>query len=234
MPYRKKYGRKRVKTSRRYRKTSSKKGVARIAKAVFNRSVETKEARYAYTAVGTTAANFSSIGYGSTAIVAGCFGGISNGTGQNNRIGSAIYARGIRIYFAIQPGDSNNNLRIIVVSPKSGAPIFPSSVSSFLQSLLSNGASGATQWTYPVDTQRYRVHLDKMYNLRFNPIDGSTGTSVPQTKFLKTFIKINRKMFWDDTSTMNNDVYIVALSDSGVNPNPGVIGGFVNCYFKDA
>jgi len=231
---RRRYGRRRVKRSRRFRKTSSKKGIARIAKAVFNRGVETKESRYAYTSVGTTSANFSSVSYGAGSIVTGCFGGITNGTGQNNRIGNSIIARGIRIYMPLAPGDNNNCLRFIVVSPKSGAPIFPSSTASFVQSVLSNGGSGSTQWTFPVDTQRYRVHYDKTFYLRMLPVDGSTATQAPVIKFLKIFIKVNRKMFWDDTNTMNNDVYLVAISDSFTAPNPGAIGGFVNCYFKDA
>ena len=50
---RRRYGRKRkVGRTRRFRKGSTTKRFARIAKSVFNRSVETKEARYTYSSVG--------------------------------------------------------------------------------------------------------------------------------------------------------------------------------------
>lgn len=222
----------RVRRPRRYRKASRAKSVARIAKAIFNRAVETKEVRYSYTSVG--GANFSSVSYGSGAVVAGLYGALANGTGQANRIGNAIMARGVRIWFPLQPGDNINNLRFIAVSAKSGAPVQPSSVALFLQSVLSNGSAGSTQWTYPVDTNRYKVHFDRTFYLRFNPVDGSTATSTPQTKFLKAFIRLKRRIFWDDTNTVNNDVYLIAISDSAVAPNPGAIGGFINAYFKDA
>ena len=67
---RRRYGRKRkVGRTRRFRKGSTTKRFARIAKSVFNRSVETKEARYTYSSVGGI--NFSSVSYGSAAVVAG-------------------------------------------------------------------------------------------------------------------------------------------------------------------
>ena len=84
---RRRYGRKRkVVRTRRFRKASTTKRFARIAKSVFNRSVETKEARYTYSSVGGI--NFSSISYGSAAVVAGLFGAIAQGTGQAQRVGN--------------------------------------------------------------------------------------------------------------------------------------------------
>ena len=89
---RRRYGRKRkVGRTRRFRKGSTTKRFARIAKSVFNRSVETKEARYTYSSVGGI--NFSSVSYGSAAVVAGLFGAIAQGTGQAQRVGNSIYAR---------------------------------------------------------------------------------------------------------------------------------------------
>lgn len=208
------------------------KKIRRIARSAVFRSMETKEARYSYSNVGSS--NFSSISYGAAAVVAGCFGAIAQGVGQANRIGNAIWARGVRIYFPVQPGDNINNLRFICVSAKSGTPTQPSSTALFVQNLLSNGGSASTQWTFPVDTNRFRVHFDKTFYLKFNAVDGSTATSVPTTRFLKKFVKFNRKLFWDDAGIINNDLYLVAISDSSAVPHPGVIGGFVNCYFKDA
>ena len=51
---------------------------------------------------------------------------------------------------------------------------------------------------------------------------------------MKTFVKCHRTIFWDDYGNINNDIYMIAISDSNAIPNPGAIGGFVNAYYKDA
>ena len=65
-----------------------------------------------------------------------------------------------------------------------------------------------------MDTNRWRVHFDRTFFLNFMPVDGSTSTSVARTRFLKAFVKVNRKIFWDDAGNINNDVYLIAISDS--------------------
>jgi len=232
MVYRKKYGRKRVKTSRRYRKGSSSKRIARVAKSVFNRYVETKEVRYTHSNVGSS--NFSTVSYGSGAVVAGLFGAIAQGVGQATRIGNKVVARGVRIFFPLSAADTTNNLRIIIVSAKGGTPIQPSLTANFVSLVLSQASSGTTQWTAPVDTNRFRVHFDRSYFLTFDPTDGSTTAVKPRIKFMKTFVKVNRTILWDDGGNINNDIYMIAISDSAAIPNPGAIGGFVNVYYKDA
>lgn len=229
------YGRRRRSSGRRprpYRKTYRKKTIARVAKSVFNRYVETKEVRYTHSNVGSV--NFSTISYGSGAVIAGLFGAISQGTGQSTRVGNKVTARGIRVYFPLSAADTTNNLRFIVVSAKGGTPIQPSLTASFVSLVLSQASSGTTQWSAPVDTNRFRVHYDKTFFLTFDPVDGS-GTSVkPRIKFMKFFIKCHRTIFWDDGGNINNDYYMIGISDSGTIPNPGAIGGFVNVYYKDA
>lgn len=226
------YGKKKVGRARRYRKAPSTKRIARIAKAAVIRTVETKEIRYNTNNVGSS--NFASISYGSSSVVAGLFGAIAQGAGQANRIGSKILVRGIRIFMPLSAGDTTNQLRFICVSPKSGTPIQPGLVGTFVTQLLSNATSGSLQWTAPVDTIRWKVHFDRTFFLTYDPVDGSTNAVKPRIKFFKTFVKLNRTIFWDDVNTINNDVYLIAISDSAAAPNPGVIGGFVNCYYKDA
>lgn len=227
------YGRKkRVGRARRYRKGPSTKRIARVAKSVVSRAIETKEIRYAHTAVA--GANFSSVGYGTSSVVCGLFGAITQAITQQGRIGSKIYARGVRIFLPIQAGDTINQLRFIIVSPKQGTPVFPSVPGQFASSVLSASSSSGQQWSYPVDTNRWRVHLDKTFFLTFDPVDGNSSAVKARTKFLKAFVKVNRSMVWDDANFITNDVYMLAISDSGAIPNPGAIGGFVTCYFKDA
>lgn len=229
---RKKTNRRPVKSARRFGKAPDKAAVARIAKTVFNRQVETKETRYGFGSVAGI--SFASVGYGASTCITGLYGAINPGATQAQRVGNYITARGIRLHFAIQAGDSYNNIRFLLVSPKQGTPVQPNSITNFALSVFSNQGASATQWCNPVDTNRWNVHMDKSFYLQYVPVDGSTANVIPRTLFLKQFVKLNKKIFWDDVGTINNDVYLVAISDSNVVPNPGVVAGFVNCYFKDA
>jgi len=212
-----------------YRK---KPNIRRMIKSEVLRSQETKETTYSSTGIGGI--SFSSVSYGSSSASCGLFGAIVQGTAASNRIGDRIYARGVNIRLALQAGDPYNNLRFIVFRAKTGTVIQPGLTGTFVQSLLSGVGSSGTQWLQPVDTDRFVVYYDKTFNLKFMPLDGSTGTSIPQTKFFNKFIKVNRPMQWDRSGSMNDDVYMVAISDSAGVPNPGAIAGFVRVYFKDA
>lgn len=194
-------------------------------------SQETKQIAYPYTQGG-----FSSFTYGSGSAILGCFGGINQGVTESTRIGSRIYARSIGIYLAMQPGDNNNNVRLLVVQAKKdagGTPILPVNAGSFIQSILSNAPSSSIQYLQPVDTDRWQVLMDKCFNLRYLPLAGDSPNLTPQVKIIKKFIKINRPMQWDLTNTMNDDVYIIALGDSAASPNPGAVAGFFKSYWKD-
>lgn len=228
------FSRQRRRTPRRRRVARKKyaKRVFRIARRAAFSVQETKESRFAHTSVGGV--NFSSISYGTGAVVAGLFGTIASGTGQNQRIGNSVFARGFRWYLALQPGDSTNYLRMLVVSAKQGTPVQPSLTANFVASVLSNGASGSTQWSFPVDTMRWHVHVDRTFTLRYFPETGNTASVLPQMKITKGFVKLKRKIFWDDTNTINNDLYLLMISDSAAAPNPGAVAGFFNIYFKDA
>lgn len=221
---------------RNYRKKKTYGSIKKMIRSEVLRSQETKELTYQYSNVGSS--NFSSISYGSSAVVAGFFGAIVQGVNDGQRIGNSLYARGININFAIQNAgaDTQNYVRFLIIQPKKGMAtnIQPNSTSAFVQSVLSNNGSGTTQWLQPVDTDRFEVLVDKYYWLHDMPVDGATSTYVPQTKFFRKFIKINRKMQWDDSGVINNDVYMIAISDSSAVAHPGVVAGFVRIYYKDA
>lgn len=221
---------------RNYRKKKTYTNIKKMIRSEVLRSQETKELTYTYSNVGSS--NFSSISYGSGAVVAGFFGAISQGVNDGQRIGNSLYARGININFALQnaTGDGQNYLRFIIFQARKGMAtnIQPSSTSSFVQSVLSNSSASVTQWLQPVDTDRFEVLCDKTYWFRNLPIEGNSALIVPQTHFFKKFLKINRKMQWDDSGVINNDVYMIAISDSALSPNPGAVAGFVRVYYKDA
>lgn len=205
------------------------------ARALIASTAETKEIRYLHSAVGSAPASFASISYGASSVAAGIFGGVALGTAQNQRIGSSIYARGIRVFFPLQPGDNTNYLRFILIQPKNGATLNQLTISSdlFIRSVFSNQASSATQWSMPVDTNRYTVFFDKTFTMSFGPLDGASGTNLPSQSLMSFFVKCNKKLTWDDTGYLSNDYFLIGISDSAAVQHPGAVGGYVKAYFKD-
>lgn len=226
------------KFSRRRRYSRSKSSVKAIVRRELTRNLERKYRQYTYTAVGASltgggAQDFSSISYGSSAIVASLCGGIANGTGEGQRVGTQITLKGVQINFALQPGDNTNYLRFLLVSPRKKTD--QSSVTAFVQQLLSNTSSGLTQWAAPHAKDTFNIYMDKHFFLRYAPVDGNSAATIPMTRFLNKFIKFNKRISWDVAAAVNpnSDVFLVAISDSGVAANPGAVAGFVKLWYQD-
>lgn len=214
-------------------------GVKRYVKRALSRNVEMKLRQYTYSAVGLNTAggaavNFGAFQYGSGSSVAGLCAGVANGTGEGQRIGNSIILKGAYVNFALQPGDNTNYMRILLVTPKKAADL--SSTSAFVQQLLSNTASSGTQWLAPVDTDVFKVYFDKRFWAKFSPVDGSTATSVPQARFIRKFVKFNKKIRWQLSAPVlpTNDVFLVAISDSAIGADPGAVAGSVKIWYQDA
>lgn len=223
---------------RTYKKRTYKKPLKSMVRSMILKSQETKELTYPYTNVGGT--NLTSIGYGSTSAVVGFFGAVAQGVNDGQRIGNSLYARGIYMNLALQNANATleyyNNVRCIVFQPRKGMAtnIQPSSTATFVQSVLSGQVSSITQWAGFVDTDRFQVLYDKTWYIPSVPQDGASTSTQPTTRFIRKFIKVNRKMQWDDSGIINNDVYMILLSDSSSSPNPGCIAGNIRIYYKDA
>ena len=90
------------------------------------------------------------------------FGAIGQGFNDGQRIGNSLYARGIYMNLALQNANATleyyNNVRCIVFQPRKSMAtnIQPTSVATFVQSVLSGQASSITQWAGMVDTDRFR------------------------------------------------------------------------------
>lgn len=230
------YGRKSYRSTKRTgRRAVSVKTVRKVARKEVLRAVETKELVYPYNS--GTLQNFTSISYGSGAGYARVCLPIAQGVGNGQRVGNSIYLRGIYINLPIQNGDSHNNMRLLVVTPKRDIP--DGTVAEWVQDVLSNTPSGSTQWAAPVDTDKYHVLYDKHRFVYATPQDGSSANVVPHTFFFKKFLKINKKITWvNDVPTASErtirDYIILLVSDSTVVPHAGCIAGFVKLYFKDA
>lgn len=235
MAYRRRYKRKAYGSRRRRGKATK----AYVKRAVAS-AIELKERFYTGTgsAIGKTVtgsdADFTSVSYGTGGMVGGLCAGVANGTGEGQRIGNKITLKGVQLRMVFTPGDQYNVLRVLLVTPKRS--FASGSTGAFIQQLLSNTASSATQLIAPVDTDLFKVYLDKQYWIRKLPVDGSTSSQTDQLKILKKFVKFNKKIYWDISNPTNpsQDVFLVAISDSSVAANPGTIMAHVRLWYTDA
>lgn len=234
--YKKKFVRYRGK--RRYGRGGTRK-IARIAQAVVNKNIETKEKKYDYSSVGIdpvngTAVSLSSVSYGSSTIIAQLCRGITSGTGEGFRVGHQITLRGVYVNLAIQcaSGTESNNFRILVVRPK--GQISTTTVSGLAQQIFSNAGSSSTQWLNPVDTDIYKVYMDRKFWLMPKDISGVGNVT---EKFCTRFLKFGKKglnMQWNEADSQPyRDLMVVCISDSGAVSHPGAIAGFIKLYYKD-
>jgi len=228
MPYKKTYRKKGAYKKRTYKK--------RTYKKVPRPHIETKEIQFEYDAVGKNADNFSSISYGSSSIASSLCGGIPAGTLDGTRIGRRIFVKAIRVMFAIEPGDDSNYIRFMLVQPK-GRPN-DTSLSTLIPFILSGYGSSSTQWFSPIDTDNWKVYMDKTMYLKFEALDGSSSASVPQAKILRKTIRINQSItYTTNTGTADQpgrDLWLVALSNSAAVAHPGVVAGSVKIWYTDA
>lgn len=236
MPVRRSFKKRSFKRKRTY----GNKKIARVARAVVRRQVETKERVYPYTSIGTGGVSLSSIGYYVAAvnapIVTSLCSGIVQGVAGNQRIGRRIFLRGIKLYLAMQPGDNSNYVRMMIVRPKGNSITTATPTQTIVQDVLSGVVASATQWCNAVDKDKYNVYWDTRMYLRFQPLDGSTTTTLPQTRFINKFIKVNKKIeFFTDTDVNAiNDLLLIAVSDSAAVTNPGAVAGFIKLWYQDA
>lgn len=196
-----------------------------VDKAI-SRSVETKKKVLEYTSLG-----LSSVTSGGSAIF--LMTPITQGVGSSERIGDSIHLKGIRWYFPIQNGDSNNSFRFLLLQAKRGYP----STGSTTQ-VISDVFSSLTGMWQPVNTDKYKVITDKVIRLRTTPLDGTSATVIPDTKVIQGYSNLNRKFDYEYDSLAaavrpTSELLMVAISDSVVAPNPGAIGGWIKLYFKD-
>lgn len=215
--------------------------IKRVVKQQLNKAIEMKQRIYQHNAVGASvtggaAVDFSAFSYGNGTIVAALSAGVANGTGEGQRVGNRITLKGCLVNLAFQPGDSYNNFRILLVTPKKTYD--KTGVTGFTQQLLSNQGSSATQWLQPVDTDVFKVYWDKRYTLRYVPKDGNSANVLPQNRFLRKFIKLNKPIKWELSAPVSptTDIFLVAISDStvGLGTDPGTIAGHVKIWYQDA
>lgn len=191
-----------------------------------NKTQETKEITHTHATMG-----FGSISENTYYLVRP----IAQGTADNQRIGNQIYVRGFRYYLPIMNGDTYNHFRLMFLMPhKSVNP--SASTTQLIQDIF---GSPSYNMFSPVNTDKFRVLRDHFITLKVSPETGTSSVTIPETRLLKGFVKINKKFQFEyDAATASqyptSEIIAVAFSDSAVLPNPGAIGGWVRLYYKDA
>lgn len=233
------YRKRTYKRKRMFRKKGSR-SLKRVVKNVIDRTIEMKFRQFPHTLCGKSPVSpygdvdFSSSSYGSSSSVSSLCAAIQNGTGEGQRIGNRVTLRGLQVNFAVQPGDNTNYYRFCIVSPKKEYD--NSSVANLIQQIFSNQGSSGTQYLSPIDTDVFKVYYDRRFYMTFKPLDGSTATTIPSTRFIKKFIKFRKAIKWQISAPIlpTTDVFLVALSDSALSPNAGIVSGFCKIWFQDA
>jgi len=213
--YKRSYGRKRY-----ARKRSTKVATKSYVKKVVAENIETK---YYESGFG-----MPSVGTGWT-LNSNMVSNISIGTGITNRIGQKIRLTGLAWKGLIVGGQSNsvadesyNQFRVALMRTEN----------TFSASSLS-----AVTLLMPITkvntTDLRSVMLDKIYLLQ-SPAKNSTGF-MPATKQVSGYKKLNIPVTFKSGSVLaDSELNFGFISDSSGIPNPGISGGWLKLYFKDA
>lgn len=235
---------------RRFRKRTYKKTpkVSRqvnyaVSKAL-NSKIERKEKIFQFNSIGGNNGNtatatiipvsFNSISFGSGAAVASLFAGLPYGGGQEGqRIGNQVIANSINISLYLQPGDDTNYMRFLLVRPRQNQNL--TSPTNFLESVLTGNGSSVTQFGAPVDTNNFKIYMDKSIFFTKKPLDGATSTSIVTSYHLQHFMRIKSKIQYDQvTKYPLKDYFLIGISDSVAVSHPGAIAGYVKITYQDA
>lgn len=236
------YTRKRLRKKRYVRRRgrrSNYRTMSRIAQRVVNKNIEMKEIIYPYTAVGIdpitgTAPSFTSVGYNSSSVIAQLCRGILQGTADNQRIGNKITLKGVYLNFMCTCASATepNVLRFMIVRPK--GQYSNTSTSALAFQILSSQTTGSTECLQPIDTDAFTVYADIT---KFMKPFATYDANYLQYYKIKKFIKFPKglSMQWSQANSQpDRDLFLMAISDSGILPNAGAVLGFVKLYYKDA
>lgn len=230
MPYYKKRGyRKYTKygNRKRYynRRKGSKKNLAKMVKAITLKQVETKfkswnpyDATTAITSTGRMPG-------------AGFFGGLTQGTGRDQRVGDKILAKGIRWTGLLEGGQSQgaldddyNLVRIVIFKANKAQMVV--------------GDMGATapvmENIFNKENIRYlnQVVYDKKILLKSPGLSGAGYMTA--SKKIKIWIPLKDTIKWTASNLPDYDFYYWMISDSTAAPSPAFANDQLTIYWKDA
>lgn len=167
------------------RKLGFKKAVTKIAKRVVNTQAETKTGSLAGTA-----------NFGTTGNLINVFGSMSQGTGQNQRVGDSVRSLGFRMRALVcqDPGvitanQDANVIRMLIVVGKR-----PLVLADF------------GNWKDGIDPELMTIVSDTYFNF----------ATTKRYRYINKYIKFNRKLVWDPAGNLaKNNIYIYTVGFGG-------------------
>lgn len=189
---------------RKYQRKKKKQNIKSIVTKMIRKAAETKRltTEYSTTSISTTMTD------------AGLFDTITEGTGDNERVGSTVYITGIYARWFVHIGDANQLVRIVCYLPRR------------IDTTLSS-QSQDTPISY-IDQTNFKVLYDKQISL--NQYGPGTRMGTMKIKFPGKGLPVR---YDDDTGAIqNNRIRFAFVSDSGAVTHP-TLDTTVITYFKD-
>lgn len=153
---------------------------------------------------------------------------ITQGTGQNNRVGDDIRPKMIKLRLDCTIADATNVVRFIVFRWKENDQF----VAPVTTSILDNGLSGAPDiWSfYNKDTsQSYEI----IYDTLFCGAGGSSASNLRQFRVKNIPLKGKVKFYSDASTNGSNKLYALRISDSAAVSHP-TLSWLAEVTFTDA
>lgn len=156
---------------------------------------------------------------------------MTQNTGSASRVGEEITAVKLRLRITATVGDVYNQVRLIIFQWHQDSGVGAPSWTDILDSNSISSSAYSYQAGYnSVQKTKYRILWDKQFALHGNgtanyPITSNTTrhfiVNIPAKRF-------NKRLIFNGTATSaSNHLYFLAISDSGVLPNPVFsYGGF--------
>jgi len=149
---------------------------------------------------------------------------IPQGTSAVDRTGDSIRVKQLDCRFSITQGDTENVCRVLCIYLK-GTPTGAATISNFLES--GSGGSADVQSFYSAyqNGKSFEVLYDEVIVV---------GQQWQQVQYRSFTIPINRgiEYFTSTNNSAAGEVYFIALSDSGIVPNP-VFYMNIKAWFMD-
>lgn len=201
--------------------------IAKSNKQLLNKSIERKHLNYIDTGNNITSAGYAASSF---CLMAGGVGddGVLNAA---QRVGNSVnlLSQRFMMNFLVSGTDNYNQIRVLIVEALSGNVILNlADVLEYSNYATATDAVFISPWKCNVnDAKKYKVHLDKTFELSGLATQGSAAVGTKQIDYTIKFGKNGKKLSYPTSTTSsdepsNHRMHIFAISDSVSATHPSV------------
>lgn len=212
--------------------------IAKKNNQLLKKSIERKHLNYVDSSNNVTTAGYAASQFMSMA------GGVGDDGNLNDqqRIGNSVnlLSQRFMMNFLVSGTDNYNQIRVLIVEALEGnVQLQLSDVLQFSDYSISSDVVFISPWKCnPADNKKYKVHLDKTFELSGLTSQGSSGVGTKQIDYTVTFGKTGKKVLYPTASSStdepsNHRMHIFAISDSASVSHPS-LSYAVRCTYLDA